>query len=158
MNGVKTLDKTDNDYNGKLDYKDTNYFKTSCGFNIHNGVEFVWLYAIYLMIKIKYTYNFNYDVIYNNSNDSFIPEKTEEMVRFVSKKIIPFIKYMKENRYMGIPEIIDELGNISNEGNQSDLKSMATFLELINKLGLAINFIMIMIMTMMKFHLKMNKK
>ena len=137
MNGIKTLDKTDVDYNGKLDFKETNNFKTSCGFNIHNGVEFVWLYGIYLMIKIKYYFNYNYDYIGNNSKDSFAPEKTEEMVRFVSKKIIPFIKYMKENRYMGIPEIIDEVGNISNEGNQSDLKSMAIFLELINKLAWA---------------------
>ena len=133
--GVKTLDKTDNDYNGKLDYKDTNNFKTSCGFNIHNGVEFVWLYGIYLMIKIKYLFNFNYDNIENNKNDYFIPEKIEEMIRFTSKKLIPYIKYMKENKYMGIPEIIDEIGNVFNEGNQSDLKSLATFFELINKLA-----------------------
>ena len=133
--GVKTLDKTDNDYNGKLDYKDTNNFKTSCGFNIHNGVEFVWLYGIYLMIKIKYLFNFNYDNIENNKNDYFIPVKIDEMIRFTSKKLIPYIKYMKENKYMGIPEIIDEIGNVFNEGNQSDLKSLATFFELINKLA-----------------------
>ena len=137
INGVKTLDKTDSDYNGKLDFKDTNYYKTSCGFNIHNGVEFVWLYAIYLMVKIKYIYNFNYDNVYNNTNDSFIPEKIEEMIKFVSKKIIPFIKCMKDNKYMGIPEIIDENGNVSNVGYQSDLKSIATFFELINKLAWA---------------------
>ena len=137
MNGLKTLDKTDLDYNGKLDFKESNYFKTSCGFNIHNGVEFVWLYGIYLMIKIKYMFNFNYDFVENNSKDSFIPEKTEEMVRYASKKLIGYIKYMRENRYMGIPEIIDEIGNVSNKGNQSDLKSMAILLELINKLAWA---------------------
>ena len=135
--GVKTLDKTDIEYNGKLDYKETNNFKTSCGFNIHNGVEFVWLYGIYLMLKIKYLFNFNYDNIENSSNDSFIPDKIEEMIRFTSKKLIPYIKYIKENKYMGIPEIIDEIGNVSIEGNQSDLKSIATFFELINKLAWA---------------------
>ena len=36
---------------------------------------------------------------------------------------------------MGVPEIIDEIGNVSNEGNQSDLKSMATLFELIDKLA-----------------------
>ena len=137
MNGVKTLDKTDIDYNGKLDFKESNNYKTSCGFNIHNGVEFVWLYGIYLMVKIKYAFNFNYDFVENNSKDSFIPEKTEEMVRYISKKLIGYIKYMKETRYMGVPEIIDEIGNVYNEGNQSDLKSMAMFLELINKLAWA---------------------
>ena len=137
MNGLKTLDKTDLDYNGKLDFKESNYFKTSCGFNIHNGVEFVWLYGIYLMIKIKYMFNFNYDFVENNSKDSFIPEKTVEMVRYASKKLIGYIKYVRENRYMGIPEIIDEIGNVSNKGNQSDLKSMAILLELINKLAWA---------------------
>ena len=135
MIGIKTLDKTDIDYIGKLDLKETSNYKTSCGFNIHNGVEFVWLYGIYLMIKIKYKFNFNYDYIENDSKDSFIPKQTDEMVRYVSKKLIPFIKYMKENKYMGVPEIIDEIGNVSNEGNQSDLKSMATFFELINKLA-----------------------
>ena len=135
MIGIKTLDKTDIDYIGKLDLKETSNYKTSCGFNIHNGVEFVWLYGIYLMVKIKYKFNFNYDYIENDSKDSFIPKQTDEMVRYVSKKLIPFIKYMKENKYMGVPEIIDEIGNVSNEGNQSDLKSMATFFELINKLA-----------------------
>ena len=120
-----------------MDYKETNNFKTSCGFNIHNGVEFVWLYGIYLMLKIKYLFNFNYDNIENSSNDSFIPDKIEEMIRFTSKKLIPYIKYIKENKYMGIPEIIDEIGNVSIEGNQSDLKSIATFFELINKLAWA---------------------
>ncbi len=42
---------------------------------------------------------------------------------------------MKENKYMGVPEIINEIGNVSNEGYQSSLKSMATFFELINKLA-----------------------
>jgi len=135
MSGVKTLDKTDVDFNGKLDFKDTSYSKTSGGFNIHNGVEFVWLYGIYLMIKLKYCFNFNYDNIENDSNDSFIPEQTDEMIRYVSRKLIPYIKYMKENKYMGVPEIIDEIGNVSNEGNQSDLKSMATLFELIDKLA-----------------------
>ena len=135
MNGVKTLDKTDVDYNGKLDFRETSYYKTSGGFNIHNGVEFVWLYGIYLMIKIKYCFNFNYNNIENDSNDSFIPEQTDEMIRYISKKLIPYIKYMKENKFMGVPEIIDEIGNVSNEGNQSDLKSMATLFELIDKLA-----------------------
>jgi hypothetical protein len=135
MNGVKTLDKTDVDYNGKLDFRETNYYKTSGGFNIHNGVEFVWLYGIYLMIKIKYCFNFNYNNIENDSSDSFIPEQTDEMIRYISKKLIPYIKYMKENKFMGVPEIIDEIGNVSNEGNQSDLKSMATLFELIDKLA-----------------------
>jgi glycogen debranching enzyme len=133
--GIKTLDKTDTDFIGKIDFKDTNNYKSSCGFNLHNGVEFTWLYGIYLMIKIKYKFNFNYDNIENDTKDSFIPRQTDEMVRYVSKKLIPFIKYMKGNKYMGVPEIIDEIGNVSNEGYQSSLKSMATFFELINKLA-----------------------
>ena len=36
-----------------------------------------------------------------------------------------------------MPEIIDEIGNVSNKGNQSDLKSMAILLELTNKLAWA---------------------
>ena len=37
--GLKTLDKTDKEYNGFYDNKESNNFFTSCGFNIHNGFE-----------------------------------------------------------------------------------------------------------------------
>ena len=87
-----------------------------------NIFQYFLLLLKHFHIKIKYKFNFNYDNIENDSKDSFIPRQTDEMVRYASKKLIPFIKYMKENKYMGVPEIINEIGNVSNEGYQSSLK------------------------------------
>ena len=42
---------------------------------------------------------------------------------------------IKNNKWFGLPEMSDELGNVIKEGNQSDLKSMAIFLELMDILS-----------------------
>ena len=76
------------------------------------------------MIKMNYFYNINN--IYENSN---------EIIRYISKKLYPYIQNIKESHYMGIPEIIDEDGNISEDGFKSDLKSFAIFYELLEKIS-----------------------
>ena len=90
----------------------------------NNYQEYTYLYGIYLTIKINYFYNF--DNIYENS---------DEIVRYISKKLYPYIQYMKESNYLGIPEIIEEDGNVSEDGNKSDLKSFAIIYELIEKIS-----------------------
>ena len=42
---------------------------------------------------------------------------------------------IKNNKWFGIPEMTDELGYIIMDGNQSDLKAMAIFFELIEILS-----------------------
>ena len=92
---------------------------------LNNYQEFPYLYGIYLIIK--YNYFYSNDNIYENNN---------EILRYISKKLHPYIQNLKESIYMGIPEILDEDGNISEEGNKSDLKSFAIFYELIDKVSL----------------------
>ena len=90
----------------------------------NNYQEFSYLYGIYLIIKINYFYNI--DRIYEN---------IDEIIRYISSKLYPYIQNMKESLYMGIPEIIDEDGKVSEEGNKSDLKAFAIFYELIGKIS-----------------------
>ena len=90
----------------------------------NNYQEFSYLYGIYLMIKINYFYNI--DRIYEN---------IDEIIQYASNKLNPYIQNMKESFYMGIPEIIDEDGKVSEEGNKSDLKAFAIFYELIDKIS-----------------------
>ena len=87
----------------------------------YNYQEFPHLYGIYLIVKIKYFYNI--DNLYEN---------IDEIIRYISKKLYPYIQNMKESVYFGIPEIIDEDGKVGDEGHKSDLKSFAIFYELIN--------------------------
>ena len=42
---------------------------------------------------------------------------------------------IKNNKWFGIPEMTDEFGYIIMDGNQSDLKAMAIFFELIEILS-----------------------
>ena len=90
----------------------------------NNYQEYTYLYGIYLTLKINYFYNL--DSIYENS---------AEIIRYISKKLYPYIQYMKESNYMGLPEIIEEDGNVSEDGNKSDLKSFAIIYELIEKIS-----------------------
>ena len=131
--GLKTLDKTDSEYNGYWDNKENDNFFTSCGFNIHNGIEHSWLYGLYLILKIKYFYN------EKNNNSKITPDGNEDenqkLIKFASSKLIPIMNIIKNNKWFGIPEMTDELGHIIKDGNQSDIKAMAIFFELIELLS-----------------------
>ena len=132
--GLKTLDKTDKEYYGLYDNKETNNFFTSCGFNLNNGIEYTWLYGLYLILKIKY---------FNNNSSNNILQKTpdgnengtQKLINYISSKLIPIMNIIKNNKWFGIPEMTDELGNIIKDGNQSDLKAFAIFYELIDFLS-----------------------
>ena len=125
--GLKTLDKTDKEYNGLYNKKETNNFLTSGGFNIHNGIEHTWLYGIYLILKIKYFF-------IENKNISSSEELKNKVMKFASNKLIPLMNIIKNNKWFGLPEMTDKEGNIIIDGNKSDLKAMAIFLELIEML------------------------
>ena len=129
--GLKTLDKTDKEYNGLYNNKENNNFYTSGGFNIHNGIEHTWLYGLYLILKIKYFYNENKnkETPYGNEDEN------QKIIKFISNKLIPIMNIIKNNKWFGLPEMTDELGNIIKDGNQSDLKAMSIFLELIDILS-----------------------
>ena len=129
--GLKTLDKTDKEYNGIYDKKETNNFLTSGGFNIHNGLEHSWLYGIYLLLKIKYFFIENKNII----NDSSPEDLKQKIIKFASNKLVTVMNVFKNNKWFGIPEMTDENGNIIKDGNQSDLKAMAIFFELIDMLA-----------------------
>ena len=133
--GLKTLDKTDKEYYGLYDNKETNDFFTSCGFNLNNGIEYTWLYGLYLILKIKY-FNNN---IQNNNTIQKTPDGNEDesqkIINFISNKLIPIMNIIKNNKWFGLPEMTEELGNLIKDGNQSDLKAFAIFYELIDILS-----------------------
>ena len=130
--GLKTLDKTDKQYSGLYEVTETNNFSTSLGFNIHNGIEHSWLYGLYIILKIKYFFN-------DKNNNKNTPDRNEnenqKIIKFASKKLIPIMNIIKNNKWFGIPEMTDELGNIIKDGNQSDIKAMAIYYELIEILS-----------------------
>ena len=126
--GLKTLDKTDKEYNGMYNKKETNNFFTSGGFNIHNGIEHTWLYGIYLLLKIKYFF-------IENKNIKTSEDLKNKVIKFASNKLIPIMNIIKNNKWFGLPEMTDEEGNIIIDGNKSDIKAMAIFSELIEMLS-----------------------
>ena len=131
--GLKTLDKTDKEYNGFFDKKESNNFLVSGGFNIHNGIEHTWLYGIYLLLKIKYFFIENKSI--NNNSTDRNEDSKYKIIKFASNKLIPIMNLIKNNKWFGLPEMTDEMGNIIEDENQSDIKAMAIFLELIEMLS-----------------------
>ena len=127
--GLKTLDKTDKEYNGLYNNRETNNFSISLGFNIHNGIEHTWLYGLYLILKIRFYFNNNKNNVNGNENEN------KQLIKYVSMKLIPIMNIIKNNKWFGLPEMTDELGNIIKDGNLSDVKAMAIFFELIELLS-----------------------
>ena len=109
--GLKTLDKYDQNYKGVYNNDD----------NIHNGLEFIWLYGYYLLVKIKYT---------KWNNDS-------ECLSYISEKLIPLMKYIEESKWMGLPEFTDQFGNVvKGVSCETNCKSVCMMFEVINELAL----------------------
>ena len=131
--GLKTLDKSDKEYNGIIESKETNDFLVSGGFNIHNGIEHTWLYGIYLILKIKYFFIENKNI--NNNIQGRNEDLNNQIIKYASNKLIPIMNIIKNNKWFGLPEMTDELGNVIQDANQSDLKAMAIFFELIDILS-----------------------
>ena len=132
--GLKTLDKNDNEYNGYWDNKENDNFFTSCGFNIHNGIEHTWLYGLYLLLKIKYFNNENNNIQMNKTPDGN-DDENQKLIRYASNKLIPLMNIIRNNKWFGLPEMTDELGHVIRYGNQSDIKAMAIFFELLEYLS-----------------------
>lgn len=117
--GIKTLDCGDTEYKGYYNCDDNGDYLTSCGFNLHNGIEYVWLYAYYLRLKIEYTEW----------------KSKEDMRRWICNKLIPIIKCMNNNQWMGLPEMTNEKGDIVNEGCQTHLLAVSSVIELVAALS-----------------------
>ena len=114
---LRTLDKDDSDYKGYFNRDDNGEYLTACGFNVHNGIEFVWLYAYYLLLKIEYTEW----------------KSKDECRRFVAMKLLPMMKYT--SRWYGLPEMMNEKGHVIGEGCQTHLMAVAGVYEVIEKIA-----------------------
>jgi len=128
--GLKTLDKTDNEYSGYWDNKQNDNLFTSYGFNIYNGIEHTWLYGLYLLLKIKYFNNENNNIQMNKTPEGN-EDENQKLIRYASNKLIPVMNLIRNNKWFGLPEMTDELGHVIRYGNQSDIKAMAIFFELL---------------------------
>ena len=123
--GLKTLDIEDDEYKGVINRNEIIY-----DINIHNGIEHVWLYGLYLIIKTNYFFE---DSLKNENMVN--KNKKQTKLNYFMQKLIPVINTMKNNKWMGLPEMTDENGKIIEEGNQTDLKANAMFFELIDILS-----------------------
>ena len=125
--GIRTLDKNDNDYNGNYEQNDNENFNLANGYNYHNGPEWVFLSGFYLMSKM----------IFNEYNSK------EELLIDISKKLVPFERYIKDDIWSGLPELTNKDGYYCESGCNTFTRSVATLLEVLyelNKIKLNQNF------------------
>ena len=62
-------------------------------------------------------------------------DENQKLIRYVSNKLIPLMNIIRNNKWFGLPEMTDELGHVIRYGNQSDIKAMAIFFELLEYLS-----------------------
>ena len=126
--GIRTLAKNDSNYNGNYDPKnDSKNFNLAHGYNYHNGPEWVFLSGFYLMAKM----------IFNEYNSK------EELLIDISKKLVPFEKYIKDDVWSGLPELTNKDGSYCEGGCNTQAWSIGTLIEVLyelNKIKLNPNF------------------
>ena len=116
--GVRTLDFSDQDYNGNYDVKnDSDNFKVARGFNLHNGPEWVWPFGFYLISKM----------IFNDAGDGILID--------LCKKLMPFINYILKDKWSGLPELTNKDGALCEASCPTQAKSIATLIEALDEMG-----------------------
>ena len=59
----------------------------------------------------------------------------KECIRFISKKLIPLMKYIEESEWMGLPEMTDENGKVVKNGNETHLMAICIIYEVLDKIS-----------------------
>ena len=101
--GIKTLSINDKNYKSTLDNKNKN--------NLHNGIEWIFLYSYYLMSKH----------IFENNN-----KNSKKNIHQIYEKLLPIQKYLLKSEWSSLPSY-----NIPKNDLYPNSISIAAFLELI---------------------------
>jgi len=113
--GLKTLDPSDWNYRPYYDQTDSDDFKTSKGFNYHQGPEWVWCFGVFLRAKIMFDF----------------PQNTEsiKIINAVQQLIQHHRQHIKEDKWQGLPELTNENGKFCYFGCPTQAWSSATILD-----------------------------
>ncbi|KRX09092.1 Six-hairpin glycosidase-like protein [Pseudocohnilembus persalinus] len=115
--GVKTLEKDDKMYVGNYDLVDSNDGKAANGFNLYNGIEFVYLYGFYL----KAMMNMNLDSVYNNQR--------------IMGYLTNHKQYIQQNAWQSFPDFTNENGQACKYACDSSPMSVAQIQEVCYELN-----------------------
>lgn len=92
--GVRTLDPSDWNYNGNYDNSnDSDDFKTSHGYNYHNGPEWLWPMGYYLRAR-----------------QIFFDRPEDATVKFILTKLSKHFQELKKTDWYGLPELTNQDG------------------------------------------------
>eukprot|EP01123_Difflugia_compressa_P006646 TRINITY_DN1895_c0_g1_i1.p1 TRINITY_DN1895_c0_g1~~TRINITY_DN1895_c0_g1_i1.p1 ORF type:complete len:353 (+),score=58.09 TRINITY_DN1895_c0_g1_i1:132-1061(+) len=111
--GMKTLDPTDWNYRPNYDSTDNDDYKTSCGFNYHQGPEWVWCYGHFLRAKIIFDVQSDVIKVRNNIHQLLHHHKN----------------HIQEDKWQGLPELTNENGKTCYFGCPTQAWSSATILD-----------------------------
>jgi len=117
--GMKTLDSSDFNYRPNYNNsEDSQDFKTSKGFNYHNGPEWIWCFGYYLRAKIAI--------------ESRLCQSEEDMIKLkneIYRLLQPHKKHIEESYWKGLPELTNENGNNCYDACPTQAWSSATILD-----------------------------
>ncbi|ELP84233.1 glycogen debranching enzyme, putative [Entamoeba invadens IP1] len=116
--GMKTLDPTDWSYKPNYYNEDSDDYSTANGLNYHNGPEWVWPYGYYVMAMLMY------------NPDNLEKDKLKTYCRSL---MFNHFKYVKEDKWMGLPELTNCDGHRCYASCVSQAWSVATLLDATKK-------------------------
>ncbi|OAF68493.1 hypothetical protein A3Q56_03738 [Intoshia linei] len=119
--GIKTLDKTDPDYRGSYDMQDSSDTNTACGFNYHQGPEWLWLTGYYCMARLITSKNYSIQM----KRREYMVDALMEVDFFISR----WHKHLDASEWKGVPELTNKQGEYCPHSCSSQLWSVATMME-----------------------------
>jgi glycogen debranching enzyme len=106
--GMRTLDPSDWNYNPNYLSNETDDYKSSCGFNYHNGPEWLWVFGCFLTALVEFR---------------------EGAKDIISKYTVLHAKYLSTSPWLSLPELTNENGNKCWSSCEAQAWSVACILE-----------------------------
>ena len=114
--GIKTLDPDDWNYRADYHNHDGHEYHTACGFNYHQGPEWVWLTGYFLRAKLHFS----------TTNSS---TTTREVI---ASSLLPLLDHVNQSPFRSLPELTNDNGATCHDSCVAQAWSHAGLLDILH--------------------------
>uniref|UniRef100_A0A914BV47 Glycogen debranching enzyme n=1 Tax=Acrobeloides nanus TaxID=290746 RepID=A0A914BV47_9BILA len=130
--GIKTLDPEDWAYNGYYNQADSENKQTACGWNYHQGPEWLWIAAVYLNAKIKIA-----NILKQESENG--AKIWEEALTEVKNYLLVYTRHIDSTPWSSLPELTNANGENCSGSCPAQAWSVGCLLEVMETLQFLVN-------------------
>ncbi|CEF61325.1 Glycogen debranching enzyme, metazoa family and Six-hairpin glycosidase-like domain and Glycogen debranching enzyme family and Glycoside hydrolase,catalytic domain and Glycoside hydrolase, superfamily domain-containing protein [Strongyloides ratti] len=122
--GIKTLDPYDWEYCGNYSNEDSHNMKTACGWNYHQGPEWIWIACYYLKAKLEIGWKRKLEGYEEDWND---------VCKEITKQLYIYEEYIDNSLWTSLPELTNENGFYCPLACKAQAWSIGCLLEVIQR-------------------------